>query len=92
MDEFSVSFEGPDKVVLLDIYPAGEKPIGGISSKVLYEKIRKRGSTDVIFPRSREEALDLLVAEIKYGDVLLTLGAGDVWKFGELVLEKLNAA
>jgi UDP-N-acetylmuramate--alanine ligase len=92
MDEFSVSFGGADKVVLLDIYPAGEKPIKGVSSDVLHERIRKSGTTEALFPRSREEALDLLAAEIKHGDVVLTLGAGDVWKFGERVLEKLNAA
>ncbi len=92
MDGFSVSFGGADKVVLLDIYPAGEKPIKGVSSDVLHERIGKSGTTEALFPRSREEALDLLAAEIKHGDVVLTLGAGDVWKFGERVLEKLNAA
>jgi UDP-N-acetylmuramate--alanine ligase len=90
MDEFVASFEGPDSVVLLDIYPAGEKPIEGINSEVLHEKIKGKGRGNVSYYRDREEALRYLLAEMKRGDLLLTLGAGDVWKFGEKALEKFN--
>jgi UDP-N-acetylmuramate--alanine ligase len=92
MEEFASSFEGPDTVVLLDIYPAGEKPIDGINSGVLFEKIKKQGQTDVVYPGGREEAVKYLISEMRPGDMLLTLGAGDVWKVGEKVLEVLNAS
>jgi UDP-N-acetylmuramate--alanine ligase len=92
MDEFITSLEGPDSVLLLDIYPAGEKPIEGVTSEVLLEKMKGNWRGNVSYYRDREEALRLLIAEMKRGDVLLTLGAGDVWKLGEKVLERLNEA
>ncbi len=92
LDEFITSFDGTDSLVLLDIYPAGEKPVEGISSRVLYEKISKRGVTHVVYPADAENALRFILSDMKKGDILLTLGAGDVWKLGEKVLERLNAA
>lgn len=92
MEEFTTSFDGADSLVLLDIYPAGEKPVEGVSSRVLFEKIKKRSVARVVYPAGAEDALRFILADMKRGDVLLTLGAGDVWKVGEKVLEKLNAA
>ncbi len=92
LDEFITSFDGTDSLVLLDIYSAGEKPVEGISSRLLYEKISKRGVTQVVYPAGAEDALRFILSDMKKGDILLTLGAGDVWKLGEKVLEKLNAA
>jgi UDP-N-acetylmuramate--alanine ligase len=91
MDEFAGSFLGVDALVLLDIYPASEKPIPGITSELLAEKMTKRGQKNVTCFRHREEALDFLVAQLKEGDVLLTLGAGDVWKIGESIVDRLHA-
>jgi len=90
MDVFAGSFGDADVLVLLDIYPAGEKPIDGVTADVLAEKIRKNGSCEV-FRRDKEGAAEYVLSEMKKGDVLLTLGAGDVWKVGETVLERLNA-
>jgi UDP-N-acetylmuramate--alanine ligase len=92
MDEFSASFDGADTLVLLDIYPAGEKPIEGITSGSLLEKITKGGRADVAYTAGRDEALRYVLSRMKSGDLLLTLGAGDVWKLGEKVLEGLNAS
>ena len=92
MEEFTTSFDGADSLVLLDIYPAGEKPVEGVSSRVLFEKIKKRSLTRVVYPAGAEDALRFILSDMKRGDVLLTLGAGDVWKVGEKVLERLNAA
>ena len=91
MDEFAGSFLGVDALVLLDIYPASEKPIPGITSERLAEKMTKRGQKNVTCFRHREQALDFLVAQLKEGDVLLTLGAGDVWKIGESIVDRLHA-
>jgi UDP-N-acetylmuramate--alanine ligase len=91
MDVFAESFGDADVLVLLDIYPAGEKPIEGITSDVLAEKTRRAGNREVI-RRDKEGAVEYVLSEMKKGDVLLTLGAGDVWKLGEKVLEALNAA
>ena len=90
MDVFAGSFGDADVLVLLDIYPAGEKPVAGVTADVLAEKIKETGRREV-FRRDKEEAVEYVLSEIKKGDVLLTLGAGDVWKVGEKVLERLNA-
>ncbi len=92
MDEFGCSFEGADTLVLLDIYPAGERPIEGITSRALLEKITRGGHADVVYPAGSNEALRYVLARMRSGDLLLTLGAGDVWKLGEKVLEGLNAS
>jgi len=90
MDEFARSFGNADVLLLLDIYPAGEKPIEGITSDLLLEKIKGEGH-GVVIRTDKEGAVTYAVSEMKKGDILLTLGAGDVWKLGEKVLEGLNA-
>ncbi len=92
MDEFTFSFDGVDTLVLLDIYPAGERPIEGVTSTALFEKIRKGRGFEVEYKAGKEEARAFLLSKMKSGDLLLTLGAGDVWKLGEKVLEDLNAS
>ncbi len=90
MDVFAESFGDADVLALLDIYPAGEKPIDGITSDILAEKIKKQKQTEVV-KTDKEGAVKYVVSEMKKGDILLTLGAGDVWKLGEKALEMLNA-
>jgi UDP-N-acetylmuramate--alanine ligase len=92
MEEFGSAFEGADTLVLLDIYPAGERPIEGVTSAALLEKIRNGGHTEVAYSGGRDEALRYVLSRMKGGDLLLTLGAGDVWKLGEKVLEGLDAS
>lgn len=89
MDEFSSSFRGADRVYLMDIYPAGEKPIDGISSENLSRKIKDGGFSDVIHISDRKEMTKRIMSEVKTGDVLITLGAGDVYKMGEEILREL---
>jgi UDP-N-acetylmuramate--alanine ligase len=91
MDEFTGSFSGPDRVVLLDIYPAGEKPIEGVTSDALYSKMKEKGGENIIYFNDKDEAMRYLISDMQSGDILLTLGAGDVWRAGEKVLEMLNA-
>jgi UDP-N-acetylmuramate--alanine ligase len=74
----------------MDIYAAGEKPIPGISGQTLYEGIRKHGHKDVTYFPDKEKLADHMVGVLKKGDLMITLGAGDVWKIGEQVVEKLK--
>ena len=92
MEEFAHSFTGNYSVLLLDIYPAGEKPIEGVTSKALYEKMKPLAGGNVTYFADRDAAVRRLIGEMKRGDLLLTLGAGDVWKLGEEALEKLHAS
>jgi len=90
MDEFAGSFAGIDALLLLDIYPASEKPIPGITSEALAERMRQKGRKNVACFKDRETAAEHLLSQLRTGDVLLTLGAGDVWKLGEAIVERLS--
>jgi UDP-N-acetylmuramate--alanine ligase len=70
----------------LDIYSAGEEPLEGINAHILYEGMVKNG-VDAVHISNRDEIVDCLLKELKDGDVLLTLGAGDVWEIGEEFLK-----
>jgi len=90
INEFAACFSDADVLYLMDIYPAGEKPIDGINSNVLFEHIKKAGHKNVAYFSDREKLVENLLLRIKPGDVVFTLGAGDVWKVGEDILKKLK--
>lgn len=78
IDEFSDCFRDCDALTLLPIYAAGENPIAGVSSDNLAELISQKKETAVLFARSPLEGVAQLCSESKPGDVILTLGAGDL--------------
>jgi UDP-N-acetylmuramate--alanine ligase len=90
MKEFFTAFNQADKLAVMDIYPAGEKPIDGISAKTLYEGIKSRGHKDASYIKTQDKAVEWLKEVARPGDLVITLGAGDVWKVGEAFLEKMN--
>jgi UDP-N-acetylmuramate--alanine ligase len=90
LEDFFTAFNQADKVIILDIYAAGEQPIPGISGQAVYEGIRNYGHKDAAYVGGREQAVKHLAGTLRKGDLLLTLGAGDVWKLGEAVLEELK--
>jgi UDP-N-acetylmuramate--alanine ligase len=68
----------------LDIYAAGEQPIPGVHATTLVERIR--GAS---YFASTEAALDAIEAQVEEGDVVITLGAGNVWQAGDRLLARL---
>ncbi len=90
LEEFFTAFNQADKLVVLDIYAAGEKPIPGVSGEALYDGIKKHGHKDVTYIAEKEKVADYMASVLKKGDLMITLGAGDVWKIGEQVLEKIK--
>ncbi len=86
MKELSQCFADADVLYLMDIYPAGEAPIEGVTSQHLAGEIGRH--QPVRYLRSEEELLADLKEETRAGDLVVTLGAGDVWKIGEALLEK----
>jgi UDP-N-acetylmuramate--alanine ligase len=87
-NEFSRAFYQSDVLVVLPIYAASEKKIEGVTSKNLCEEIKAHGHKEVVHASGFKAALSHLKQTLKPGDVLLTLGAGDVWKVGEMFLNK----
>jgi len=89
-DEFLTAFDDASVLYLLEVYPAGEEPIAGVSSRRLYEALRARGHLDVRFLGGEPDPALKLAAESIPGDLLVTLGAGDVYKLGERALTLLG--
>ena len=85
--EFLRSFNHADMLVLLDIYSAGENPIAGITSEELANSIRDAGHKNVHYYRSMQEAIEFLLREVRPGDAIMTIGAGNVSRAsGELMV------
>jgi UDP-N-acetylmuramate--alanine ligase len=87
-DEFSRAFYHSDVLLVLPIYAASEKKIEGVTSQNLCEEIKAHGHKEVIYADSFDAAFSHLKQILQPGDVLLTLGAGDVYKVGEMFLNK----
>jgi len=84
--DFGPAFRGADLVLVMDIYAAGEAPIPGVSSRLILDSLRRCGVACAPFSGS----LDAL-RQLRRGDVVLTLGAGDVWKTGLDLLRRLQS-
>ena len=86
-EEFTRAFNHAAVLVLLPIYAAGEHPLPGVTAERLAAQINKFGHRDVNYAESFEEAQRILEEKLREGDLLITLGAGDVWKIGDEFLE-----
>jgi UDP-N-acetylmuramate--alanine ligase len=86
--EFLKCFEDADVLILTDIYAASEKKIEGVHAAILCEAIRNGSHRDVTYISSFDFIVDHLIKIAKPGDVLITQGAGNVWKVGEEYLKR----
>ncbi|MGG1515768.1 UDP-N-acetylmuramate--L-alanine ligase [Paenibacillus oryzisoli] len=90
-DQFSRSFAEADEVIITDIYsPAGEKRIEGVDSAKLVELIRSNSNSRVQHIPSREEVQSYLFTHVQPGDLVLTMGAGDIWKAADGLAKELR--
>ncbi len=81
--EFGRSFLNSDVFICTDVYPAREEPIEGVTGQLVAEAARKMGHKNVIYVESKEEVPSILMKISQPGDIVVTLGAGDIWKYGE---------
>jgi UDP-N-acetylmuramate--alanine ligase len=88
-DDFLTAFEGADRLVLTEIYGAGEDPIPGVTGEALYQAIKRQGHMDVEFIADKTSIAPQLAGRLVAGDVVLTLGAGDIYKVGESIVAAL---
>jgi len=91
LDEFGRSFHQADSVFVMDIYAASEKPIEGVNAEAVADRIRQFGHRNVEYVGTLDAGVDALYKVARDGDLVLTLGAGNVWQAGEKLLEKLRA-
>lgn len=90
--EFGACFGDADRAFVMDVYAAGEAPIPGVSGRTVVEAAVAQGATHVVHTPTAEAALEAVLREARAGDLVLTLGAGDVSKLGDRVLDGLRAA
>ena len=88
-DDFAEAFNKADKLILAEIYAAREKNIYKISSEQLAEKIKETHPTkEVLFMKDFEEIAEYVSENAEAGDMVITMGAGDIYKVGDMLLEK----
>ena len=90
MDEFARSFNNADVLLVTEIYAASEDPIEGVTAETLIDAIKRYGHKDVRYAGGVEKAAGLLLEESRPGDMVITLGAGNVFRAGEELVEMLK--
>ena len=88
--DFMTAFNDANVLILTDIYPAGEDRIEGVEAKALYEGIRDYGHKDVTYIADKKEIVNHLLRIITPGDVVITMGAGDIWQVSEELVKQLD--
>jgi UDP-N-acetylmuramate--alanine ligase len=89
MDDFAAAFGDADSLIILDVYPASEAPIPGITGEVLAACIQEVSGKAAAYASSFTNAVEMISAAVGEGDMILTLGAGNVSQLGPLILESL---
>ena len=91
LSEFYRVFHQADVLIVTEIYPAGEDPIPGISGSLIAQGVRERGHREAHFAAKKEEVCDLAMQLMEEHDLVLTLGAGDIWRVGEELARRLGS-
>ena len=90
LKEFNTAFHAADVLFLTEIYPAGEKPIAGISSAHLLENIEQHGQKQVFLIPDMKDIANQVMPRLEENDIVLTLGAGNICEAGEKILILLS--
>ena len=90
LDEFAVAFKDCDELVVTDIYAASEEPIPGINGAMLAEKIAATTGQAVQYMSGQDTIEQYLENHVQSGDMVMTIGAGDIYKMGENLVKALE--
>jgi len=91
LEQFSTAFYQADVLFVTEIYPAGERPIPGVSGRQIAEGVAEHGHRHVSFVPDRETLPAAVLAAVQPGDMIITLGAGDIWRVGQEMVRQLEA-
>jgi UDP-N-acetylmuramate--alanine ligase len=89
--EFHSAFNQADVIVVMNIYAAGEEPIEGVTGRELYEGIHSHGHRNAKYISDRHSVVRWLMENVRSGDLLITFGAGNVWRVGDEFLARRRA-
>ena len=91
LDQFSRAFSDADEVVITDIYsPAGEKRIEGVTASKLVEMIVANSNGNTVYKPTKDDVLGYLSGRVAPGDLVITMGAGDIWKVADALARNLR--
>jgi UDP-N-acetylmuramate--alanine ligase len=90
MDDFAAAFQLADRVYVLDIYPASEKPIPGVTAQRLVERMSELGFQRARYAPSEQAVIQGVLDDLRPGDLILTVGAGSVWRIGDALAEAIR--
>ncbi len=85
---FAQAVSAADVTVISEIYPAFEPPIPGVSARLIVDAARKMGHNNISYAADMDEALSYLIREVRPGDLLLIMGAGNIRRLGEDYLKQ----
>ncbi len=91
-DEFGRSFFNADVLVVTDVYPAREEPIQGVSGELIVNAAKEFGHKRVEYVADKTRVPEFLMQTKQPGDIIITMGAGDIWRFGEEFIARLKKA
>ncbi len=91
-DGFATSLQNADMVFLADIYPAREKPMRGVNSKMIIKLMKKQGYENVHYAGKLKDVYKTVLPHIKENDIVMTIGAGDIWQVSDKLIEELNVS
>ena len=89
-EDFLTAFYQADKLVVMDVYAASEDPIPGVEAKDLCDGIAEHGHKDVTYLADKASVVAHLSEMVRPGDMVITLGAGNVWQVGEELINALQ--
>ncbi len=90
LHEFATAFYQADRLFVTEIYPAGERPIPGVHGGQIAEGVKEHGHKNVTYVPVKEDLVDAVTAVARSGDIILVMGAGDIWKVGEEIVRRLE--
>jgi UDP-N-acetylmuramate--alanine ligase len=90
-EEFAKSFLLSDVLVVTDVYPAREEPIQGVTGELIVHAAKQFGHKDAHYVPDKQQIPSFLKSVAKQGDIIITMGAGDIWKYGEEFVRLLKS-
>jgi UDP-N-acetylmuramate--alanine ligase len=89
-EKFGKAFFDADCVIINDIYSANEPPISGISGETIFKEVKKSNHRQIKYLPSKDDILSYLSEIVQSGDIIITMGAGDIWTVGQELAEQLK--
>ncbi|MBC8345444.1 MAG: UDP-N-acetylmuramate--L-alanine ligase [Candidatus Marinimicrobia bacterium] len=89
--DFAASFMDSDILIVTDVYPAREKPINGVSGKLVFDAAKSAGHKQAHYVPDLEDLQDSLDAIVSENDMVITIGAGTIWRYGQSYFDHLDS-